>query len=147
MFQVFSQRDPRWASKTLGQTPYTMYDIGCTTTCVSMSGTWFNEVITPGDLCKKLKYTSNGYLYWSSIGEVFRTMKFEWRFYTYDQFRIDEALKNPNKTVLLNVMGGKHWVHALNRIPFTRTFWVADPIDGRRKVYSGVIGGAVLVKK
>lgn len=147
MFTIFSQRDVRWASKTLGKTNRTMAAVGCTTTDVAMSGTWFGDTILPGDLCKKLRYTADALLIWASIAEVFPHMKFLWRFYSYDQVLIDEALKNPNKTVLLNVDSGRHWVHALSRIPFTRTFWVADPWTGTKKMYSGVIGGAILTKK
>ena len=147
MFQIFSQRDPRWASNTLGNTQRTMAQVGCTTTDVAMSGTWFGDNILPGDLCKKLRYTADALLIWASIGEVYPHMKFLWRFYSYDQALIDEALKNPKKTVLLHVDGGAHWVHALSRVPFTKTFRVADPWDGKTKFYSGVIGGAILSSK
>lgn len=147
MFQIFCQRDKRWANKTLGQTSRTMAQVGCTTTDVSMAGSWFGEIIDPGTLCKKLRYTADALLLWASIGEVFKTMEFEWRFKGYDLWRIDEALKNPKKVLMLNVDSGGHWVFALRRIPLTKMFWVADPWDGKKKTYSGVVGGTVLRAK
>lgn len=147
MFQIFCQRDKRWADSFLGKTKRTMAAVGCTTTGCSMCGTYFREVILPGELCRKLDYTADALIIWASIGKVFRTMEFEWRFYTYDQARIDAALKHPLKTVLLNVDNGGHWVVALSRIPLTKKFWVADPWDGKRKVYGGVVGGTILRKK
>lgn len=147
MFQIFCQRDKRWSNTTLGKTNRTMAQVGCTTTGIAISGTWFGETILPGDLCKKLRYTDDARILWASIGEVFKTMEFWWRFYKYDQVLIDEALKNPNKTLLLNVDDGGHWVVALKRIPLTKKFWVADPWDGRKKIYSGIVGGAILKRK
>ena len=147
MFIVLSQRDDRWKDQKIGQTNRTIGQVGCTITCVSMSSSWFNEFRAPDVLAQKLKFTKDALLLWQSIGAYFKSFEFEWRFYTYDQARIDEALKNPNKTLLLNVDKGAHWVHALSRIPFTKSFWVADPWDGRRKLYSGAIGGAILKKK
>lgn len=146
MFQVFSQRDSRWAGKNLGQTNRAMAQVGCTTTCISMSGTFFGEDILPFPLCQKLSYTPDALVIWKSIGDVFKKMKFEYRYYSFNQLKFDEALKNPNKTLLLNVKSGGHWVLALRRL-YGNTWWVADPWDGKRKVYTGAVGGAVLVKK
>lgn len=146
-FLVMSQRDEQWKNVTIGNTNVTLGNKGCTITCVAMSSSWFGELKTPKQLAKELKFTDQALLIWSSIGNLFKNFQFEWRFYTYDQTRIDEALKNPGKTLLLNVDKGAHWVHALNRVPFMKTFWVADPWDGKKKFYSGVVGGAILVKK
>lgn len=146
-FQVLSQRDPRWAKEKIGKTQVLVGDKGCTLTCVAMSSSWFGDFRDPKDVAKNLKYTKDALLIWSSIGELFSKFEFEWRFYFYDVVRIDEALKNPNKTVLLQVDNHKHWVHAIRRIPMTKTFLVADPWDGKRKLYSGVVGGTILVRK
>lgn len=146
MFQIFSQRDPRWAYNKLGNTNRTMAQVGCTTTCVSMSGTYFGEDILPGDLCRKLSYTSDALLLWESIGKVFKKMTFGERLYTFNQIKFDEALKNPSKTLLINVKSGAHWVLAVKRL-YGNTWIVCDPWDGKRKVYTGAIGGAILKKK
>jgi len=145
--KIFCQRDKRWFDKYLGKTKQKMAAVGCTTTDIAMSGTWFGEEILPYPLCQELEYTPDALVIWSSIGKVYKRMKFHWRFYTYDQKLIDEALKNPNKTLLLHVDNGGHWVHALWRVPGFKKFWVADPWDGKKKFYSGVVGGSILIKK
>lgn len=146
MFKVFSQRDERWAIKNLGKTNRTLAQVGCTTTCIAMSGTYFGEEILPFPLCQRLEYTADALVLWGSIGKVFKKMKFDYRYYTFNQLKFDEALKNPNKTLLLNVKSGGHWVLALRRL-YGNTWWVADPWDGKRKMYTGAVGGAVLVKQ
>lgn len=144
-----SQRDPKWCIPPvyLGPSTCTVYQFGCTTTCISMFSDYFNEFKNPMILARSLEYTKEGYLLWNSIGRVFKGFQFKWRFYTFDKAIIAEALKNPAKTVLLNVDGGKHWVAAVRAIPFTKTYWVHDPWDGKAKLYGGVVGGAVLIKK
>jgi hypothetical protein len=146
MFKVFSQRDSRWANKNLGKTNRTMAQVGCTTTCISMSGTYFEEDILPFPLCQELEYTKDALLIWSSIGKVFKRIEFDYRYFTFNQLKFDEALKSPNKTLLLNVDNGGHWVLALRRL-YGNTWWVADPWTGTRKIYRGAIGGAVIRKK
>lgn len=146
MLKIFSQRDEKWAGKNLGDTNRTMAQVGCTTTCISIGGTYFNEEILPFPLCQELEYTKDAFIIWSSIGKVFRNIEFEWRYYYFNQLKFDEALKNPNKVLLLNVKSGGHWVFALKRM-YGNTWWVADPWDGKKKLYTGAIGGAVIRKK
>ena len=142
-----SQRDPKWSSVKMGESQETLGKSGCTTTCISMFSDYFKQFKNPMILARSLEYTKEGYLLWNSIGRVFRGFEFKWRFYTFDKAIIAEALKNPSKTVLLNVDGGKHWVAAVRSIPLTSKYWVHDPWDGKAKVYGGVVGGAVLIKK
>lgn len=142
---ILSQRVPYGDTK-IGNTTRTLAEVGCTITCVAMSSSYFGEYKTNKELASALRFTSDAKILWSSIGEVFKTFKFSWRFYTNDRGIIDEALKNPQKTCLLNVDHGGHWVLGIKRL-FGDTYWVADPWTGSRKVYSGVVGGAVLVRK
>lgn len=142
---TLSQRVPNGATK-IGKTNTTLAQAGCTITCVAMSSSYFGEYKTNKELASALRFTADAKILWASIGEVFKTFAFHWRFYTNDRATIVEALNNPNKTVLLNVDHGGHWVLAIRRM-YGDTYWVADPWTGTRKMYSGVVGGAVLVRK
>lgn len=144
--QLICQRDPKWSSVKLGSSGMTVGNYGCTISCVSMSSSWAGCFKDPLFLARHLSFTSAGLLIWSSIASVL-CLKFVWRGYTYDQKKIDEALKGATTTCLLNVDYKKHWVLGIYRVPFTNKYWVADPWDGKRKFYSGVVGYAILQKK
>ncbi len=94
-------------------------------------------------MAKVLLYTPDALIIWRSLSNA--GLKLVNRFHTFNQPIIAEALKNPNKVVALNVDRGGHWVFALRELPFGR-YWVHDPWDDRKKVYSGVVGGAVISK-
>ena len=140
------QRDPKWAGITLGSSNRTLAQVGCTTTCISMSSDYFGCYLDPGSCAKRLSYTDDARILWGSIGTTFLTMAFLWREYKYNQPLISEAIKNPAKTCLLNVNNGGHWVLALKELGFGK-YWVCDPWDGNRKIYSGVVGCSVLKMK
>lgn len=142
---TLSQRVPYGATK-IGKTSRTLAEVGCTITCVAMSSSYFGEYRTNKELASALQFTADAKIIWSSIGKAFKRFEFLLRFYTNDRAIITEALSNPNKTVLLNVDHGGHWVLAVRRL-YGDTYWVADPWTGTRKIYSGVVGGAVLVRK
>ncbi len=146
-----SQNDPRWRNIKIGESPYTLGQKGCTLSCVADAASWFQEETTPAWLAQSLYFTSDGRLVWSSIGEKMKKFKFEWRFYLYEEARILEALKNPNKVVLLNISNGAHWVFLLSKVPLMRTYRVSDPFPypaSKRFINSSnIVGGAVLVKK
>ena len=114
-----------------------------------MGGSWFGEVQTPGVLAKKLRFLVDKVI-WQSIGEVYHSMKFIWRFYTPNTGIIDEALKNKDKVVLLNISNGKHWVFARYKIPLFG-YLTQDPYPFpskiRRVKASEIVGGAVLCRK
>lgn len=134
----------------MGKSSYNLDQWGCTTSDVSTLGTYFGEEIDPGQLSKRLEYTSGGLLVWQSIGRVFKRMQFFWRFYSHDEKMISDALKNPNKVVLLNVDRKKHWVALLGKVPFFG-YRCVDPYMYPAKVRyykaSEVEGGAILIKK
>jgi hypothetical protein len=142
-----SQRNPEWSSTILGPSKLTVGGYGCTTTCISMFSDYFSEYRNPGFLARNLSYTKDGLILWQSIEKVFKSFKFLWRFYTLDKSLISEALKNPNKVVLLNVDKGYHWVAAIKSIPLTDKYWVYNPWTGKSEIYSGIVGGAILIKK
>lgn len=145
---LLSQKDVRWGHLTLGKSPYTVYQYGCTTTCIAMFSDWYKEYKDPGTLAKSLTYTNTGLLYWSSIAKVFKTITFKWRFYSHDKNLILTALKSKNDTVLLNVDRNKHWAAALYHVPFTG-YWCSDPWTKTNRLYkySEVGGGSILTRK
>lgn len=146
--QILKQGDPRWGNKKIGATNLIVRNYGCCISSVSMSSDYFKYFKDPGFLAKYLYFTSQGLLIWSSIANILNC-KFLWRGYTHNfkQSEVDEAIKNPTKTCLGNVQGGKHWVLLIYRVPFTTKYWVADPFTGTRKFYSGVVGYSILQKK
>lgn len=139
-----SQRDPKWGGKTIGKTKYLIKDWGCTITCIAMLSDYFKDYHDPAFMAKKLDFTDEAKIYWKSIDRELK-FKFEWRFYNYQETRIIEALKNPNKACVLEIKK-RHWVVALRKVPYG--YWVADPWDGRNKFMStsSISGGTILVK-
>jgi peptidoglycan hydrolase CwlO-like protein len=49
----YSQKDSRWANKSIGNSSSKMKDYGCAISAVSMVFTYHGEKINPGTLCKK----------------------------------------------------------------------------------------------
>lgn len=113
-----------------------------------MFSDWYGEYKDPGVLARSLTYTKGGLLVWSSIGKVFKTITFKWRFYSHDRKLITDALSSRNDTVLLNVDRGKHWVSALYHIPLVG-YMCVDPLVGANRTYkySDVVGGTLLTRK
>lgn len=145
---ILSQLDKRWASTKLGASTSTVGRYGCVVTSISMALSWANAWFSPDWLARHLTFTNGGLVIWSSIGQK-TALEFVWRAYpaNFKQAQVDEALKSKEKVCLLNVDRGSHWVLGIYRVPFTTKYWVADPLTGSRKFYSGVIGYAILQKK
>ena len=147
---LFSQNDPQWKKEKLGKTNLTCGQFGCTTSVIGDGGNWFGETITPYYLTKRLSYTNTGLIIWSSIGKVYKKMQFFWRFYKHDEKMIADALKHPDKVVLLNVDRGYHWVFLLGKVPFLG-YRCSNPypFPAKTRYYkpSEVVGGAVLIRK
>lgn len=146
--KYLSQRDKRWSDLYLGPSKCKVYAFGCTTTCISMFSDWYGEYKDPGVLARSLTYTKDGLLYWSSIGKVYKTITFKWRFYSHDKKLITTALSSRWDTVLLNVDRNKHWVAALYHVPFVG-YMAADPWTGFKRLYkyNEVGGGSILTRK
>lgn len=145
----FSQNNPVWKDNTIGKSASKIGDYGCTISCIATGGTWFGELHTPAFLAKNLSFLTDRVI-WSSIEKVYKNMKFLWRFYSLDKKLINEALKNKDKVVLLNISNGKHWVFARYEIPFFG-YLTQDPYPYpskmRRVSSKEIVGGAVLVRK
>lgn len=142
----FGQRDPRWSGVHLGKSKRTVYTDGCTTSTIADASSYFGFERNPGQLAGGLlSYTLEGYILWESIPLALNFKLFK-RSRFYDKPAILDGLKDPNKTVSLNVDGGRHWVFALSALPFNK-FWVHDPWTNSKKVYGGVVGSAIMIKK
>jgi hypothetical protein len=143
---ILKQSDPRWADATIGATRLTLKAKGCVITSCSMLDSYFDpkEFKFPDELAKKLKFTPEGLLIWESLAKV-TPFKLEKRLRTYDEAAIDDSLKDPKKGVILEVNNGQHFVLGLRRIPWSKSFWVADPLTGTKRLYSNVTGSAHMV--
>ena len=139
-----SQRNLVWSFKTIGKSSSTIGALGCTITCISMASYWFGCYKDPAWMAKNLRFLKD-LIIWQSIGEKL-CFGFEWRFYKYDEKRILDGLKDPNKVCLLQVYG-RHWVLAAKKIPFIG-YLTIDPWIGGYKTYSisSISGGAILRK-
>lgn len=60
----YSQRDERWASKTIGYSQETIYDVGCLISDVAMLFTFYGDKKTPADIASNTSYffTQTAYL-------------------------------------------------------------------------------------
>lgn len=142
--KLFGQRNPKWANVKLGKTNRTVAQVGCTTCTIADATSWFGIEKNPGELAKTLDYTPDALILWGSLEKV--GLKLKKRFFGHDKTLIAAALKDPNTTVSLNVDGTRHWVFALRALPFDK-YWVHDPWTDSKKVYGGVVGGAILNRK
>ena len=99
----YQQKDPRWASVTIGNS--TIAKIGCLTTCLAMSESFRTQnTYTPLTIRNTYSYTPDGSLYWKS----------HYHFYFAKDFlaKAYELLKQ-NKPVLIGLKTssqGQHWV-------------------------------------
>lgn len=144
---LLSQRDLRWAADYLGQSKSTVGRYGCTVTSIAMGTSYFNQYVSPKDLAKKLTFTNDGLLVWTSLPSV-TCFKLEKRFFGQQDTVIREALAHPKKIVLIQVEN-YHWVLGLGRNLFGG-YRISDPWFGDNsttKRYKSITGGAVLTLK
>lgn len=147
---IINQLDKRWSSRKLGASALTFGAFGCTTSCILMLASYFGELVNPiAFAANAAHYTKDGLILWNSIG--LKSMKFVWRFKVNPgDAVIREALKNPNKGILLEV-NNKHWVLALRPTFFGKDYVCADPWGGVKcdvlKKYGNITGAAIFEKK
>jgi ABC-type bacteriocin/lantibiotic exporter with double-glycine peptidase domain len=144
----YSQRDPRWSQKKLGQSSLTMGRFGCTTTCIADLSTYFGDNLNPGQMVDRIKYTSGGLVIWQSC--VFKNYSFWFRELRRNDTNIHNALIDPDLAVILQVNKGAHWVVATGQEIATKIFKIADPWFGDRSTmrrYKDSITGAAYFKR
>ena len=124
-----SQRDSRWAANKLGASSLTIGRFGCTTTCLSMLSDYYKQFQLPSYIAGTIKfYTPDGLIIWQNLD--FDKFQFVKRLKNFDPLEIDDSIKNPNKSVILNVWNGSHWVVAIRKNLFG-AYVVADPWSGK----------------
>lgn len=138
-FGLYSQRDPRWARETLGNTPYTIKEWGCTITSICMMFEDLGVIMNPSQVAKRFKFDNQGRLIWKS-SEIDlpkrKKIKFTGRFYQSPiQKIVREYVNNPDAGMLLEINGGSHWVYLKKWTVFNR-FWYlcADPLQLPAKI-------------
>lgn len=138
-----SQRDPRWASHRMLPSALTLGRYGCTTTCISMLSDYYGHFRTPNVMASAhIPYTKDGLIIWDKM--KLQGFNFQKRLRATDHKAIQDSLKHKNTSVILEV-DGCHWVVALSRVPFTNTYRIADPWDGKVKystAYKRITGSA-----
>lgn len=142
-----SQRNPLWATKTIGKTKLILGRWGCTISSLSMISDYFKDFRTPAEIAAKDWFNSGGLIVWNRL--KFATFKFVTRFYGLQRGLIDEALKNRFKACLLEV-NKCHWVVGVRRIPLTDHYIIVDPWTGKKTTTIGkykVTGGAIFNSK
>lgn len=61
----YKQTDERWGEMKLGNSRYTLAQVGCTTTCFAMCESYLTGTeITPDRMAEQLIYSNEGNLYW-----------------------------------------------------------------------------------
>lgn len=149
--QILSQRDPKWVSDKLGSSQLTLGKFGCTTTCISMLTDFFGCFQSPPQIAHNVyNYTKEGLIDWHHLN--FEKMKFTMRIRsTPGETVINNALKDPNQAIMLEVNNHSHWVLALRKTLIGKSWIVADPWDGTKcdvlKKYHNITGAAVFIRK
>lgn len=127
----YSQRDERWASRTMGYSSENVLNVGCLITSTAMVAKKYGDGSTPGDLAADANrfYGNTAYvtLPWKSVGG---------RSYT-PVYNIDQELQNGNY-VIVGVggcgSGGSHFVVLTKKDG--DTYIMHDPIYGPDKKFS-----------
>jgi len=124
--EYLSQRDPRWANVTIGETTTTLGRMGCTITCLSMLTDYFGCKLSPAQIAQNANNFSNDSVQWINLD--FPTFSFRWReghyFSDADNIIDIEVIKaylatgndseqRNNRAVLLEVANRSHWVVGL----------------------------------
>ena len=147
----YSQNNPLYKNFKLGSSDLKVGDYGCTTSCVSTLCSYFGEEKTPGELARiKKLYTPSGLIIWNQVGNIYKDVKFFWRYYQFDEKVADDALlKDPNKAIMFQVNNRTHWVSALKKNPGSYVCSNPFPFPAQNKTYKHewITGMAVLIRK
>ena len=135
----FKQTDSRWKSYPIGTSGGTIGTIGCTTTALAMTESFYaGYMITPPNMAKQLTYSASGSLYWPSYYSVSNVGAD----YLSEIYRI-LRLGKPVVFGMKKADGGQHWVtvygyegaDALTH----KGFLVNDPGSESRKTLADVM--------
>jgi len=116
---ILSQRDPRWANKTLGFSSLTIGSYGCTLTCLTMLlNRMLGYNLTPdkvNDDLKKAKAFSGALLWWARVPMAYPQLKWVRRDYNYLNILVAWYVYVKGLPVMVEVNAAsigasKHWV-------------------------------------
>ena len=150
MYELQSQRDPKWSHKNIGSSLARIGKYGCLITSLSMLYSKFHPLkapFTPDKAAKEWKFNTVGELFWSTL---FKGMKFVWSSHTppNHQKRTIYA-ESDSYGLVLELNYGKHFVllHE-NTIRLLPWVLVADPYVGKIvKIWKWRITGYRLIQK
>lgn len=146
---VYSQRDSKWASEKLSlSSTSTIGNFGCTITCIGMLAD-----LTPSEVNQRLKAVggfSGELVIWSKIKDAIPWLEFEWRGYTFDQARVDQAVSDYGLCLVevdfdgqISSPNDRHWV------AYKSDGQLIDPWTGaiKSRSYYSVKKGYAVIKK
>lgn len=140
-----SQRDVLWCTDRIGSSLLQVGRWGCTLTCISMLSSYFDCYKSPSQIAHNVaNFTNDGLVNWQKL--AFPKMRFVERTYREDSAKILEAMKNPDKAVMLQVNFGQHWVVAVRKSLLGNDYIVVDPWTGKKvgakAMYRNITGAA-----
>lgn len=136
----YKQTDDRWGKLTMGESRYTLAEIGCTTTCFAMCESYLNDTkIEPDDMMEQLTYSREGNLYWPEGYTQNYGSDYLAKIYQKLHQGIPVLIGSRRRS------GGQHWVLVTGYDPgdkeITKTsqlkasdFLINDPGAGRRNL-------------
>lgn len=102
----FKQTDTRWKNYPIGTTGGTIGTIGCTTTALAMTESFYRGyTVTPPEMSKMLSYSASGSLYWPSTYSV-NNVGTDYLLQIYRQLEKGKPVVFGMKTS----KGNQHWV-------------------------------------
>lgn len=127
----YKQFDSRWKDTRLGNSTKTISQAGCLTTAVAMEKSFhYGYSITPNNVARSEKYTSEGSLYWPS----------EYTFIYYNDLTKYKNLVSKNTPIIVgskNSYGSQHWIiitgYIANGNISADDFTINDPGSNTRK--------------
>lgn len=135
----FKQTDSRWKSYPIGTQGGTIGTIGCTTTALAMTESFYQGyMITPPNMAQKLSYSASGSLYWPSTYNVSNVTS-DW---LNEIYRILKTGK-PVVFGMKKANGSQHWITVYgyeggNSLSVSK-FLVNDPGSETRKTLASVM--------
>jgi len=138
MMKIYSQRDPKWGGKTIGNSKSLIKDYGCTISGIAMLSSWYGCDHDPAWMAKNLRFL-NDLVIWQSVTEKL-CFKWVWRQYGRNDAKILASLKGKTTSCLLQVQN-RHWIVGIRKIG--NYYWCADPWTGtRRFIHKSLISGS-----
>lgn len=157
-----SQRDPRWATKMIGNSNITIGRMGCLITCLSMASQFCGCYMLPDEIASHNDWFEDASLIW--INTDFKNMSFRWR--EGNQLKMvknkpvnmdliyawlahgDNRPFDHNRIAILQVANESHWVLGLWKVG--DDILAIDPWTGETCLvldkYNNITGAALFLK-